>query len=719
MKEIPESSYFPEVIAQKVLGQDFWFLARFFLDIFQWCRDMERKGDFPLVVFITRRCHVLSAIFSDIFHHYLQLQEDGSAVPDYLAEVNLAELEQLEEKYFTTDTNLDALGRQVALYYLETDNLPRVLVADEMLLHGRALNHTLLQFERNVLRYYQEGLGCQNSFELSKLRERLIASLELRVFIQNDEPLLLISRYQRRLQPARICSPKEVRHYSQQFSLLVSISKFNNISYSWGLCAPAAPLKEELDLWKLFECEHAFFEKIATEQSDIEQHTYLWLYPDCAHPQAALTLRGKYTNLAPTMKDNFILAVPFIVFGDVPAENLLQLHYRIIQDFQLGPTFCLTALDAVSYGETSLSPADWDQAYLRWLSETNDLVLCALLCHRFFRDGREQNTQKFDWDTWLDIDTLSRNYLCIPDFQMSRTQRRARAKQTRRELRQLWDMAWEQADAEPFLLEEYLSIVLAGVPPIWEETFAPTESRYYEDIKQEPLRRKQLAHILDLTIAQIGYDAEYQAYEKYGDSLIMDDFSLSTWSSKKHSMGSVIGLDVVDRLSQKFPNDPLNLADVYYLVGLLIQKMDLGVIGMNPDSREGEEAQEGSETMFTALRAGEQALFIKPFLYQDYIPVLAELENRSGKQWKYLKEDILQLVMQLGVPSPDDLAEELLDFVLDLASVHQRLEDWDLLLFDNVDKWDLKNRQLKNPFYKRAFPHMLAQSQHMQTYYRL
>ena len=57
--------------------------------------------------------------------------------------------------------------------------------------------------------------------------------------------------------------------------------------------------------------------------------------------------------------------------------------------------------------------------------------------------------------------------------------------------------------------------------------------------------------------------------------------------------------------------------------------MDLGIIGMTPrDTYEEETEKRFTPSIYTMVKAGEQALFIKPIRYRNFIPVLSEIEKK-------------------------------------------------------------------------------------------
>lgn len=623
-RTLQKCPYIPEAAAKKALGRNYWPVAKFFLHVFSRCAVLQQSGKAVLCAFVTRRCHVLSLIFLEIFSYYRSLPPEER--PRSLSAKELDSLADLEESCFITDFNLIYMGEEIADYYLKQGDFPAVVLVDEILIHGRAVNRVLRELEHSVLQRIGEAAP-----ETGPLRNRLLEALELRVFAQKEGPQLLLLRFQRRLQAREVCPVEQLREYSRQFALLVSVSNYNNAAYSWSLHLPAP---------QAGETGPSPFYETTTSLSGIRQTSFLWYYPSPERAKAVCTIRWRENQVSDVGGQR--LAVPFILFGDIPAARLLELHERILHD--------LEALDLQFLrGNENLLREDSETGLL-WVSETNDLVLSSLLSRRFW--GKNLNLCEVDWDA------VARNYIGFSEAVGGG------AGGIREELKRLW--AWE--DAPEGLLEDYLALLLEDSDPMWDlSSLEEPESRTVTLPESET---RELTRAVEDAIASIAYEAERSAYEKYAANISLSERAVSTWETCD---------SLRDVLRDSFAGREIRVGipELSYAIGVILQRMDLALISMRPCTGEGR--------CFTMLQAGEQALFIKPIRYQKYIPVLSMIKRRCGSGQRELGEEIRRFVSGLSEPEPN-LAEELCSFVQDLDYVHQDMDKWDIPLSIQLER---------------------------------
>lgn len=632
-----------EQTAMRILGEDFYALADFFLSIHRTCFAYEKENKPVLAAFVTRRCHVLSLIFQNIFSECA----DEKPKKDWLSvytkgEISAKKYREVADAYYTTDTNIVCQGGGLADYYQRTGELPHILIVDEMLLHGRTLNHILTSLEHSILTALQ--VQSDRPVNAVTLQNEFVSKLEIRMFIQNNEPLLLLSRYQMRLWSDSIRTVSETRERSKQFALLVSVSNVNNNSYSWSIVRRPRPPEP---VWG------SGARKLVTTQASIRQTTYFWAYPSKKSPKAIFTFRWKHSNLSPEEKENYYLGVPFAVMGDIPLENSLKLYEQIMQDVPFGAKFLFTR-----YIDPRISINKVDNAYWRRISEFNELVLCGLFTRKLY--GGTLTAED------LDLDMLARN---LTNFSEMLQNRVTFDDPVCDELKALWEFTAQQTEER---LTSYLEILLADTTPLWE-----MEKEWVDvDKKAECL----LEEVINDEISELGYRTEQNAREIYKIGLIPNEKRLSSWGVKcflAEKLKEIIDYYCVD--------EP---AVIYTMLAILLQQMDLGVVSIAPGILE---AKNGQRQESLELRAGEQSLFIKPIQYQRYIPILKRIKNRWETSWSDIEKEIDHFTERLKQEEPDiddNLALDLKLFLYQMSAVEQNPEDWDFPLVDSAPKWE-------------------------------
>lgn len=625
-----------------ILGEDFDKLAQFFADLLVYCAELEKTNHF-LVAFVTRRCHILLQLFLNIFKSY-EGKAPSDAIPYYLCNVDLSNISKIVERHFLTDFNLVVQAGRIADYYLEKGSFPEVIILDEIIVHGRAVNSLLLKYESAVISRLKQVCPEMDDKKESSLLDRLASTTMLRIYAQNNEPLLLLSRYQQRFKSNRLCSPREIKELSQKFASLVISSNVNNVSYSWNfkLRSPA------VERWNALTPPSGFL-KFTTNLRYVCQNCCLWLYPNASRPKAVCSIRWKEYRATDHSKSE-LLVVPFIISDRLPRKNLLRLHNRICKDLRGLKLSFLTDYEDYDIG----SPEFY---YLRWLSETNDLILTYLLFRRFC--GTNSSCEA--WSHFLETSILARNYKLF-SLNGSSTQR-----DIVKELRSIW--SWVPPDSNQ--LEQYFDILLEDAQPIWSSEDIQTN---YSTVSPEVTDSKLIRAVED-AIAFIGYEAEKKVCDKYSSGVFLSDKTLADWGPQ-YSMSQIL------EHCRQFWNRSAGSGpmDVYAVLALLVQEMDLGIIGMNP------QFDCNSDTLYTMVRAGEHSLFIVPTRYQEFIPVLTLIDRRCHDGHLDLRTELVRFMRHISsMPTSCVTADDLYTFMKGLESVNQHIEDWDFQLLAPVD----------------------------------
>lgn len=647
-------------IARRILRENYEGFSCFFAELFSTCfrlEDAEARQCF-LVAFLTRRCHVLLEIFLNIFAYYAD-PTCPDPLPPYLQNIDLRRIKYIVEKYFVTDSNLITQAGEIAERYHDCGRFPKIIILDEIILHGRAVNSLLLKLECGILRRLEQLEPELDPLDRSLVITQLSHAIDLQIYAQNNEPLLLLDRYSRRLHTKRLCNPIEIRNLSNSFATLVANGNVNNVAYSWNFNISTPEAKKS---WEALSPAPGFV-KVETKLKSIWQTCCLWPYPNASAPKAVCAIRWKQGGEA----SDDILVVPFLVTDRLPRENLYRLHKKICEDISGKKLSFLT-----DYNDSDIGAAD--SSRLRWLSETNELILSYLMFRRFCQND-DSNVQ---WAKYLETAILARNY----KLPFSGEEDRGKIV---KELESIW--TWEPPC--PDLLEQYLDILLTNAKPLWNAAESIGVSSGPRRVDGSTPESRRLITAVEDTIASFGYEAEQNACEKYSSSIFFSDETLSDWG-RKYSLSEM--LIRCGKYLRESSNS--SVMDVYSAFALIIQEMDLGIISMNS------QYDSSADQVYSMARAGEHSLFIKPTRYRDFIPVLIQIYKKCHNCQLDLYLEIKQFIKHLSASQPDlgTTAEELCDFMQDLERTNQKIEDWNLVLPDygNSAHFDVRsmNKQI-------------------------
>lgn len=634
--------------ARNIFGKHYQYVAEFFFTPYLRCNDERRrrrdsKGEVRplLVIFVTRRCNVLSDIFRKIFQ--LDTVWTRSTYPEFYQCYDSQDLcfESIEDEFFFTDSALLAQSKQIGDYYVDHQSFPQIMIFDELLLHGRALNNLLIALESGIQRQVKERLPQLTDWDEALMSERFIRALTLEICVQCDERLLLLPRYQKRLHSWRISPLLEVREMSRRFSMLVAASDNNNVAYSWSVRVnDTAESYYNTHNYLSFQNSDKGFFKRKTKLQFGEIVHYLKPYPDVGSPKALCSIRWKPSNLQDQNGEKTLMYVPFIMFGQVSYKNSLRLHKQILED--------LKELNFLSDQDKYL--AENDDSNARWISETNDLVLGCLLFFRFFQNSEVANK------ALPDVSFVARNYASLQNP----------VKKIRKQLYTLWKWGLQEGQTNRF--ESYMDLLLSDAPPIWvQEEDASVDITRNGMICKEEIDKISTA--VEDAIIQIADETERHAYEKFNSNVFLRDEARSNWG-RFYSIADVL------QKAQNCLNEKASIDHLITMMAFILHEMDLGIVGMNPAYCE------KTGMMKTITRAGEQALFLEPMRYQLYIPVLLEIQKRCRLHILDLEMEIRRFVNHIDADHPK-LADQLYHFVVKTESVGGKLADWNFVLFND------------------------------------
>ncbi len=667
MQQAPNT--FAERVLSKGISDPF---CEFFTSIL--CKALafqnEDKTRPVFIVVITRRCFVLFFSYYEMLCWCIDHPSSERPLPwkDYSRE-ELIELAEAFKNCVITDNAAWAMAYDMVKNYATEQVFPQLIVTDELLFHGRALNGFLYGLEKRLLHakfLYQDEFPYEISDEIF-IQDIFLGSLAIRVANRNVGSSVLLPRYQENLaknNPNIELPIEDWRNRSIAYAQYVSVCGINNTGFTLGIAIPA-----EQDQGPS-SCDGSLFTKVGTSLQDIGQNTWLYFYPSAEQPRMVCTVRCKQSQT--DKKKN--LYVPFLILDHIDPKQLLELHRQLVQEAQASGKQAVASLLNRMMDVLSAEKNQKKALLVPWVAQTTDLVLTSWLMKRFLRDVKGINQQDIagTWNDAIDWEQLAANFR-LYDLANSASDKTIDA------LKELW--GWEPSR----VLEDYFSVYTVNAKPLavgWMD-HSPV------NIGAGSGEDSPLVQCLEDTIARIGLEAERNAYTLYGSGLSFSDEALSHWGDD-HSLDTLLG-ELHKQTKTYAPI--LDKVNLYEAVAIITQAMDLGLLGMNTilDKQPCEDRasyRENPRELYTRQRAGEASLFLLPIRYRNFLPVLSEIQEKRGEDFEGAAFDLGRFVGSLSVKDDtvfvaydirmpvDQLRRSLCSAYEMLVSGGQKIKEW-------------------------------------------
>ena len=203
-----------EALGRTWLEDHYDGLCQFFEQVWQ------EAEQYRYCVFLARRCYNLNELFFSVFG------EDKSFL----------------KKKALSNHGLLLKGKEIARSYYENGEIPRILIVDDILIHGRSLTFFLFRLEQEIR---EELLGMDADERLlSQLHMAIVEAIKIRVYLMHEETILLSWDYLWCVKPFRRVSRQVWQHFSQGVSQMLLLSDVANTSFvlstegslEWGDC---------------------------------------------------------------------------------------------------------------------------------------------------------------------------------------------------------------------------------------------------------------------------------------------------------------------------------------------------------------------------------------------------------------------------------------------------------------------------------------------------
>lgn len=170
--------------------------------ITQWYNEIL-DSDSKYIVFIVRRCYLLALIMEKFTGR---------------------RMEDSNKTVYLTDAALYLWCKELADCYRETGKFPTILICDDVLIHGRNINHYIQGLEKELCALLEE-------YENWIIKQALLQAIRIKVYVRADNKLLLLDRYGVKLSYIRKEKASYWHKLSYDISMLISKTDVAYASY--------------------------------------------------------------------------------------------------------------------------------------------------------------------------------------------------------------------------------------------------------------------------------------------------------------------------------------------------------------------------------------------------------------------------------------------------------------------------------------------------------
>jgi len=224
----------------------------------------------------------------------------------FMGIMNAQYKDEYETESIMSNTALLLCAEEIADYYRATNEFPSILIADDLLLHGRGMVKLIDSLERLVVDFLREKTKQSNLRE--EIHNKLLAALNIYVFAQNINTNSIVLDRKLALKAAAQLPPSELRALSQQISRALQQCSVANTSYV---------LSAELP-WSF--CKKEYSNDNIIDGSSLFQYrgNILRYYYRNTNDKILETVRVYFSDKGEILKH---MATSLVIFGEIPYSS--------------------------------------------------------------------------------------------------------------------------------------------------------------------------------------------------------------------------------------------------------------------------------------------------------------------------------------------------------------------------------------------------------------
>ena len=552
-------------------------------------------------------------------------------------------------------------AKTIAERYASRNSFPRILICDDIMLHGRGIINLITKFQKLIMEYLAE-IDVQVSER--RLHLDLYSAISIYVFARNKDEGLLIDKSKYRLFTSEILSMNHLRELSIQISDYLRSCGVANTSYVLSARLPWHQLRV-LSVRVFGNNTEEFRYKGRSQHVFFRERS----------PRILETMRICYPS-EDSMDGGILTSLP--VYGDISRDSFNTLCRLIANYMEQNARHSQIAV------------------YLR--RENDDLIKPKAQLVTFIysilsmADFCRQNLQAEDGEIYKTL--VGGDYSkIIANFDTSDF--------FRYEILSLCKNVSTNVSAGS-MLWTFLDEAAQDLSIEQKKYRYSSEFRYVSG--PEKTKRKKKYEDAEDIFYEVGMDAEYDAfrYTCTGEE----------YDSKRPGYDLISFRQYMHIMSRKRDSKD-------HSIGCMFGLMDGGLISMNLEA----DRDINGQMIRTVLKAGELSTYILPRRFSVFVPALAEVESRYKSVGNYVGDvissfvDYLQDYCYKGNGSVDLRDEQILktlqkkkSLLMYLYAAGQKFQDWNIDLrnerqyssnkyFENEDGFSYDEEQVRKKHY--------------------
>ena len=576
---------------------------------------VQGDGSYQYVCVMERRCFNLVARFS----------------PELLDRV-------------VTSNGLLCMGKEIARYYEENYDFPRMLVCDDIVIHGRNLARFFYTLEEEVVGIL-EAEGFTFTFEQRQgLHRRLIDAVDIYAYVRSKHPLLLEYGYIQKIEYDHACSDMEIHDISLQITDFLNRSGATSTSFVISFPKTVLTRQVETDVGDWKRGERNLYGCVNENESAPNRRMISYIRTVCeGRPQSWISTVRYYPG---EEKNQWITSAP--IFEDCSLERLQsicrQIDSHLEEEQARGKQYQKLRSILREEKTPQLQEVRW-QLVSFFASVADFFDFYEAYEGQPIQDEAAQK-ELVDGSNWRKI---SANFRGIEE----------RGRNDQRTDEELYR----------FCCDRVLQRAVQGIL----------------NVEMKPFVLQPVGHILDgpkhFIDAAASQVASEEGMRQEADAYALEERPYS-FQPERHNGGIISFSSFFKKMSG------LVEASISVVEGTttILKLMDDGIVGLR--------LHQESETneLQTVLKVGELATFYWPMQLSVYVPALALVERSCWRQNMEQKEAVLRFLKEQAFEPGDRLPKHLREF--EVADVQRCLLAWTEKLYhagQSYRGWDFDN----------------------------
>ena len=545
-----------------------------------------------------------------------------------------------------TSNGLLCMGKEIARYYEENYDFPRMLVCDDIVIHGRNLARFFYGLEEEIVGIL-EAKGYEFAFEQRRaLHRRLMDAVDICAYVRSKHPLLLEYGYIQKIEYDHACSDMEIRDISLQITDFLNRSGATSTSFVISFPKTVLTRQVETDVGDWKRGERNLYGCVNENESAPNRRMISYIRTVCeGRPQSWISTVRYYPG---EEKNQWITSAP--IFEDCSLERLQsicrQIDSHLEEEQARGKQYQKLRSILREEKTPQLQEVRW-QLVSFFASVADFFDFYEAYEGQPIQDEAAQRAL-VDGSNWKKI---SANFRGIEE----------RGRNDQRTDEELYR----------FCCDRVLQRAVQGILNVEMKPFVLQPGVHILDGSK---------HSIDAAASQV---ASEEGMRQEADAYALEERPYS-FQPERHNGGIISFSSFFKKMSE------LVEASISVVEGTttILKLMDDGVVGLR--------LHQDSETkeLQTVLKVGELATFYWPLQLSVYVPALALVERSCWRQNMEQKEAVLRFLKEQAFEPGDKLPKHLEEKKFEVADVQRCLLAWTEKLYhagQSYRGWDFDN----------------------------